>query len=98
MGLITISQSIGSMGMVIAHQVGETLDLDVYDDEKLKDEALKLGLHTKELSSLSEKAPGFFSRYFSKRPEIYQDILESVIYEVSRKDQGIVIGEYSQTS
>ena len=34
MGLITISQSIGSMGMLIAHQVGKTLDLDIYDDEK----------------------------------------------------------------
>lgn len=96
MSLITISQSIGSMGMVIARQVGETLDLEVYDDEKLKAKALKLGLHTEELSSLAEKPPGFFSRYFSKRPEIYQDILETVIFEVSRKNQGIVIGHGSQ--
>ena len=84
------------MGMVIARQVGETLDLEVYDDEKLKAKALKLGLHTKELNSLAEKPPGFFSRYFSKRPEIYQDILETVIFEVSRKNQGIVIGHGSQ--
>lgn len=96
MGLITISQSIGSMGMVIAHQVGETLNLNIYDDEKLKEEALRLGLHTQELNNLTEKAPGFFSRYFSKRPEIYQDILETVIFEVSRKNQGIVIGHGSQ--
>ena len=96
MGLITISQSIGSMGMVIAHQVGKMLDLDIYDDEKLKAKALELGLHTQELDSLAEKAPGFFSRYFTKRPEIYRDILETVIYEVSRKDQGIVIGHGSQ--
>jgi len=96
MGLITISQSIGSMGMLIAHQVGEALSLNVYDDEKLKEEALQLGLHTQELNNLSEKAPGFFSRYFSKRPEIYQDILETVIFEVSRKNQGIVIGHGSQ--
>jgi cytidylate kinase len=84
------------MGMAIARQVGETLDLEVYDDEKLKAEALNLGVHTEELNRLSEKAPGFFSRYFSKRPEMYQDILESVVYEVSRKDQGIVIGHGSQ--
>jgi len=32
------------MGMVIAHQVGEALDLDIYDDERLKEEALRLGL------------------------------------------------------
>jgi cytidylate kinase len=96
MGLITISQSIGSMGMVIAQQVGKALDLDIYDDERLKAEALQLGLHTQELNSLAEKPPGFFSRYFSKRPEIYRDILETVIYEVSRKDQGIVIGHGSQ--
>ena len=96
MGLITISQSIGSMGMVIARQVGQTLGLDIYDDERLKAEALRLGLHTQELNNLAEKAPGFFSRYFSKRPEIYQDILETVIFEVSRKDQGIVIGHGSQ--
>ena len=96
MGLMTISQSIGSMGMVIARQVGETLNLEIYDDEKLKAEALQLGLHTKELNSLSEKAPGFFSRNFSKRPGLYQDILESVIFEVARRDQGIVIGHGSQ--
>lgn len=96
MGLITISQSIGSMGMVIAQQVGKALDLEIYDDERLKAEALQLGLHTQELNSLAEKPPGFFSRYFSKRPEIYRDILETVIYEVSRKDRGIVIGHGSQ--
>ena len=96
MGLITISQSIGSLGMVIAHHVGKALDLDIYDDERLKAEALKLGVHTQELNNLSEKTPGFFSRYFSKRPEIYRDILETVIFEVSRKDQGIVIGHGSQ--
>jgi cytidylate kinase len=86
----------GSMGMVIASRVGKTLGLEIFDDEKLKIEALKLGLHSEKLNSLAEKAPGFFNRYFSKRPEIYQDILESVIYEVSRKDQGIVIGHGSQ--
>ena len=96
MALITISQSVGSMGMVIAGQVAQALGIEFFDDEKLKEEALRLGLHTEELSSLAEKAPGFFSRYFSKRPEIYQDILETVVYEVSRKNQGVIIGHGSQ--
>ena len=98
MGLITISQSIGSRGMEIARRVGDVLDLDLYDDERLKAEALRLGLHPRELNNLAEKAPGFFSRYFSKQPEIYQDILETVVYEVSRKDQGIVIGQWEPVS
>lgn len=96
MSLITISQSVGSMGLVIARRVGQALDLDIYDDERLKAEALRLGVHAQELNNLAEKAPGFFNRYFSKRPEIYQDILETVIFEISRKDQGIVIGHGSQ--
>lgn len=96
MGLITISQSIGSKGVLIAQRVGQALDMQVYDDEKLKEEALQLGLYTKEMNHMAEKAPGFFNRFFSRRPEIYKDLLEAVIYEVSRRDQGIVIGHGSQ--
>jgi cytidylate kinase len=48
------------------------------------------------LKDLDEKAPGFFNRLFSHKPDVYLDLMESVIYEVARKGEGVIVGHGAQ--
>jgi cytidylate kinase len=96
MALITITESLGSGGTVVARKVSESLQLDLYDDERLRKEALNLGIRSEELESLDEKAPGFWDRIWSKKPEIFLDLMEEVIYEIAKRGEGVILGHGSQ--
>lgn len=96
MSLITITHSMGSQGMDIARQVAEALNLELYDDQRLKEQALKMGIRAEDLKGLDEKKPGFFDRLLSSKPEAYQDLIESVVYQVSRGGDGVIVGHGSQ--
>lgn len=93
MPLITISRGIGCGGMLIAKQVAEGLHLDLYNDRKLDEEAFKKGLKRE---TMDEKAPGFLDRIISDKPLIYLDLMESLIYEIAKKGEGVIIGHGSQ--
>ena len=96
MSLITISQGIGCEGDEIARKVSESLQIELYDDLKLKEEARRTGLHSEQLKAFDEKAPGYFDRLLSRKPEIYVDLMVAVIYEVARRGEGVIIGHGSQ--
>ena len=49
MPLITISRSLGCGGTAVARLVAEGLDLQLYDDQKLQEEAAKMGVRSDEL-------------------------------------------------
>jgi len=95
MSLVTISGGTGSGVEQIARLVAEEAKVELYDDRRLEQEALKMGIHSEELKGLGDKPPGLLDslRY---NPELYMDLLESVIYEVSRSGQGVIIGNGSQ--
>jgi len=92
MSLITITGCIGCGGMTVARNVAQKLNIDLYDDQKLQEEAGKIGIHPEILKELDEKEPGFFTRLFSSKPDIYLDLMESVIYQVARKGEGVILG------
>jgi cytidylate kinase len=96
MSLITISESIGCDGKAIAALVADELKMELYDDRKLEEEAIQLGIKPKDVNGLDEKAPGLFSRIFSDKPQVYLDVLEGVVYEVAKRGQGIILGHGSQ--
>lgn len=96
MPLITISRGIGCGGMVIARLVAEGLNLELFDDDRLEQEVLRMGIHKKGSEILAEKGPGFLDQIFSSRPGIYLDYMEAVIYEVAKKGEGVIIGHGSQ--
>lgn len=96
MSLITISQDFGSEGYAIAKQVADMLKLELYDDDRLKDAALKEGVSAENLRGLEEKAPGFFDRLMGRKPDIYLDVLQSVVYRLARSGSGIIVGHGSQ--
>jgi len=96
MSLITITRCIGCGGMTIARKVAEGLNIELYDDRRLQEEAVKIGIQPEILKELGEKAPGFFNRLFSHKPEAYLDLMEAVIYEVARKGEGVIVGHGAQ--
>jgi len=96
MALITMTAGIGCGGPEIARRAADELGIPLYDDEKLREESIAMGLSSKELKSLDEKAPGFFSRVLEFKPQSYLELLEAVVYEISRRGEGIIIGHGSQ--
>ncbi len=96
MSLITISEGIGCGGLAIAQRVADELNVELYDDRRLEQEAIGLGIRPKDLKGLDEKAPGLFSRILSDKAHVYLDLLQAVVYEVAKRSQGIILGHGSQ--
>jgi cytidylate kinase len=96
MSLITITAGIGCEGMVVARLVSDGLKLELYDDERLQEEAVKNLISREALGIFDEKAPALFSRLLSHKPEVYLDLLEALIYEVARHGKGVILGHGAQ--
>ena len=96
MSLITITSGIGCGEMHIAKQVAEGLELELYDDQRLQEKAVEMGLSLEDLKGLDEKAPGLFNRLLRRKPEVYLDILDALIYEIARQGEGILFGHGAQ--
>ena len=96
MALITITKKAGSSGYEIAKRAANGLSVALYDDQKLQDEALKLGIRRDDFKGIDEKAPGFFDQILSRKPEMYRELMEAVVYEVSRRGEGVIVGHGSQ--
>jgi len=85
MSLITVTTSIGCGAMSVSQKVAESLKLELYDDERLQQEASNMGYSSEDLKGFDEKAPGLFDRLLRRRPEIYNEL-------VARRGEGIIIG------
>ena len=96
MSLITITSGIGCGEIHIAKQVGEGLELELYDDQRLQEKAVEMGLSLEDLKGLDEKAPGLFNRLLRRKPEVYLDILDALIYEIAHQGEGILFGHGAQ--
>lgn len=94
MSLLTISSPFGSGGKEIAQIVAEGLNLEIYDDRKLLEFAPEAGIRPEDLKDLRQ--PGFLDRIFSNKPQVYLEYMDSIIFEVSRKGSGVIIGHGSQ--
>jgi cytidylate kinase len=96
MSLITLTHTIGCDAVEIARRVADGLNVELYDDARLKEEALKLGLRTEQLKGLEEKAPDWFGRLWSDQPEMYLHLMGSVIFEAAHRGEGVIVGHGSQ--
>jgi len=94
--LITITHSIGCAGMDVAGSVADDFKVALYDDAKLRDEAVRMGLDVGKLDEFQEKAPSWFNRLMGDKPEVYANLIASVIYEAARRGEGVIIGHGSQ--
>ena len=96
MSLITITQSMGCPGEKIAELIADRLHLELYDDARLQRTIQTVGKEIEDLKHFDEKAPGFFDRLISNKPDIFLDLMEDVIYEVAKKGEGVIIGHGGQ--
>jgi cytidylate kinase len=92
MSLITITSGIGCGEIQVARRLSEMLNLEVYDDKKIQEEALTLGVSPEELREFNQKAPGLLDRLLRLKPQTYLQLMESVIYNISGKDDGVILG------
>jgi hypothetical protein len=80
---------IGCGGMIIAQLAANGLRLELFDNERLEQEILKLGIHKEGSELMKEKEPRFLDLIFSRRLEIHPDWMEAIIYEVAKKCEGV---------
>ncbi|HDR16117.1 MAG TPA: hypothetical protein ENN79_11660 [Desulfobacteraceae bacterium] len=96
MSLITISRTIGCGCGDIGCDVAEGLGLELYDDERFRKEAVKIGISHEDAVHLDEERPGFFHRLFHYKPYLYRELMESVVYEIAGRGSGVIVGHASQ--
>lgn len=95
MYFITISEMFGTHGEKIARQVAKKLSYTLYGEEELLKVANQMGF-LEDVKKLDEKGPTLFEKFFSERPKIYLNRLQSVILEVAKKGDAVFFGRGSQ--
>ena len=96
MPIITITGGIGCDVESVAELVAGQLDLPLFNDTKLLEEAEKMGLSEKvSMESLKEKAHSVLN-LLSTKPKEYLDLMEAVIFEAARKGNGVILGHAGQ--
>jgi cytidylate kinase len=95
MYFITLTDMLGTRGEKIAKRVAEGLNYSFYGEQELLQAAERMGFLT-EVKALDEKGPSLVDLFFSEKPKIFLDRLQSVIYEVAKNGNAIFYGRGSQ--
>jgi len=95
MYFVTISEMFGTKGAQIAQQVAKGLKYTYYGEAELLKFAVEMGFFA-DVKKLDEKGPHLLERFFSERPRVYLDRLQSVIFEVAKKGNALFFGKGSQ--
>ncbi len=95
MYFITISEMMGTNGQKIARKVAEETGYRFYGEEELMRNAAEKGF-LNDFKKLDEKGPALFEKFFSERPKISLDRLQSVILEVAKDGDAVFFGRGSQ--
>lgn len=80
----------------MAQRIAQELQLELYDDETLREAAVKLGVKQENLGALKEQVPGFFDRLMGFKPDVYLNVLQGVVYRMASKNNGVIVGHGSQ--
>jgi cytidylate kinase len=86
---------LGTNGEKISEQVAKLLNYTYYGEEELLKSAEEMGFLT-DVKKLGEKGPALLERFFSQKPKVYLDRLQSVIFEVAKKGDAVFFGRGSQ--
>ncbi len=95
MYFVTLSEQLGTNGERIAREVAKSLNYTYYGEEELLKAADGMGFLV-DVKKLDEKGPALLERFFSEKPKVYLDRLQSVILEVAKKGDGVFFGKGSQ--
>jgi cytidylate kinase len=94
MYFITFSRKTGTNGTEIAQRVADQLGYKIYDTEAIENTAREMGF-LEDIREVDEKVPSLFQRFFSQKPEVHLDRLNSVIYELASKGNAVFLGRGS---
>ncbi|RLC29569.1 hypothetical protein DRH13_05535 [Candidatus Woesebacteria bacterium] len=94
MYFITFTEMVGSKGEEISKKVAAALNYPYFGEKELAEAATKSGF-LDDMKELDEKGPTLLERFFSERPKIYLDRLQSVIYDEARKGDRVFFGRGS---
>lgn len=95
MYFITISEMLGTNGEKIAKGIAQSLNYHFYGEEELFKAADEMGFLS-DIKELGERGPSFMERFFSEKPKIYLERLQSVIYELAQRGNAVFFGRGSQ--
>ena len=95
MYFITFSELLGTNGRKIAYEVAKKINYTFYGEEELVKAASEMGFLS-DIQHLDEKGPPLLERFFTDKPKIYLDRLQSVIYELAEKGDAVFFGRGSQ--
>ena len=95
MYFITISEMLGTKGVQVAQEAAKGLNYAYYGEAELLHFAEEMGFFT-DVRKLDEKGPPLLEKFFSEKPKIYLDRLQSVIFEVAKKGNALFFGKGSQ--
>lgn len=96
MSLVTISSGIGCRSHEIARLLSKKLNLELFDDKRIQEEAEIINREKSDYKIIEEKAPALIERLMIINPESYYFYTESVILGIAQKGYGIIIGHASQ--
>lgn len=95
MHFITFSRQLGTNGTEIARLVADKLRYNLIDTEAIANKAREMGI-LESVEQMDEKVPSFLQRFFSHKPNINLDRLNSVIYELARQGDAVFVGRGGQ--
>jgi len=95
MYFITVSEMLGTKGDEIAQKVTKGLNYAYYGEAELLKFAEEMGFFG-DVRRLDEKGPPLLEKFFSEKPKVYLDRLQSVIFEVAKKGDALFFGKGSQ--
>ena len=95
MYFITVSEMLGTKGDEIAQKVTKGLNYAYYGEAELLKFAEGMGF-LGDVRRLDEKGPPLLEKFFSEKPKVYLDRLQSVIFEVAKKGDALFFGKGSQ--
>lgn len=76
----------------VAEAVADNLHYELYDDDRLQQEAISMGYSSEDLKAFDVKTPGLFDRLLRRRVEMYDELMAAVIYAVACRGEGIILG------
>jgi len=95
MNFITFSEMVGTRGEDIAKQVAAALKYAYFGEQQLYESAAHNSFFLR-LAQFDERSPTLIERFFSDKPKIYLDRLQSVIFAEAQKGDTVFFGRGSQ--
>jgi len=91
---ITFSRQMGTNGSRIARMVASDLGYRLYDTKGINQMARELGI-LDSVREIDEKTPPILQRVFSQKPMVYLERLYSVIFELAKRGDAVILGRGS---